>query len=414
LIYIPHFTITSHPYTNYNINLDALNSLFFFALKLRNLKNMEYTKTFSELKNIFSSDKETITIPDSGISIRNIRFMSDIPAEGFLNVNDTLIPENRSFSYPVFTPGNKKNEKVILLLHGLNERSWVKYLVWAFWLAEHTGSYVILFPISFHINRSPESWKDPREMIPYMKERNSSLGEVSMSSFANIALSERLSEDPLRFFNSGHQTLNDIVKLVKSVKEGRHQVIPKCSNIDIFAYSIGAFLAEITMMGNPENLFTESRLFIFCGGSVFSQMQGSSKLIMDSYAFEKLYSYYLNDFEKNIKEKGPAAEFLSNSQVGMAFRSMIDFSRFRFFRESVLKRLRNQIQSITLQKDLVIPAKAVVETLNKFKSKSIVDVWDFPYAYCHENPFPVLNSSQSADVDICFNKVFEAAGSFLR
>jgi hypothetical protein len=375
---------------------------------------MEYTKTFSELKNIFSSDKETITIPESGISIRNIRFISDTPAEGLLNVQDTLIPENRSFSYPVFTPGNKESDKVILLLHGLNERSWVKYLVWAFWLAENTGSYVILFPISFHINRSPESWKDPREMIPYMKERNSSLGEVSMSSFANIALSERLSEDPLRFFNSGHQTLTDIVKLVKSVKEGHHQEIPKCSNVDIFAYSIGAFLAEIIMMGNPENLFTDSRLFIFCGGSVFSQMQGSSKLIMDSHAFERLYSYYLNDFEKTITEKGPAVEFLSKSQVGMAFRSMIDFARFRSFREGVLMKLRNQIHSITLQKDLVIPAKAVVETLNKFKSNSIVDVWDFPYAYCHENPFPVFNSPQSNEVDICFKKVFASAKDFLR
>ncbi|MBK7131307.1 MAG: hypothetical protein IPH69_00340 [Bacteroidales bacterium] len=394
--------------------MDALNYLFFFALKHRDFKIMEYTKTFIELKNVFSSDKETITIPDSGIGIRNIRFLSEIPAEGFLNVNDTLIPENRSFSYPVFTPSNKNSDKVILLLHGLNERSWVKYLVWAFWLAEKTGSYVILFPISFHINRSPESWKDPREMIPHMKERNSALGEISMSSFANIALSERLSEDPLRFFNSGHQTLDDIVVLIKSIKEGRHEVIPKSSNIDIFAYSIGAFLAEIIMMGNPENLFTDSRLFIFCGGSVFSQMKGSSKLIMDSLAFERLYSYYLNDFEKNIKERGPATDFLSKSQVGMAFRSMIDFGRFKSFRESVLKRLRNQIQSITLQKDLVIPSKAVVETLNKFKSKSIVDVWDFPYAYCHENPFPILTSPLSEKVDNCFEKVFASAKEFLR
>jgi len=375
---------------------------------------MEYTKTYNVLKTLFTPETEKIIIPGSAVKINNIPFTSDFLPEGFLNEKDKLITENYSFTYPVFTPPDINSDKVILLLHGLNERSWVKYLVWAFWLAENTGSYVILFPISFHINRSPESWKDPREMIPHMKERNSALGEISMSSFANIALSERLSEDPLRFFNSGHQTLNDIVKLVKSIKEGEHQVIPKSSNIDIFAYSIGAFLAEIIMMGNPENLFTESRLFIFCGGSVFSQMKGSSKLIMDSLAFERLYSYYLNDFEKTIKASGPDTDFLTKSQVGMAFRSMIDFGRFRSFRESVLKRLRNQIQSITLKKDLVIPAKAVVETLNKFKSKSIVDVWDFPYAYCHENPFPVLNSSQSADVDICFNKVFETAGSFLR
>jgi hypothetical protein len=374
---------------------------------------MEYTKTFRELKTLFSADKETIILPDSGVRIHNINFISEVPAVGFLNVRDTLISENTSFSYPVFSPQNAGSDKVILLLHGLNERSWVKYLVWAYWLAENTGSYVILFPISFHMNRSPDSWKDPREMIPFMKDRNSALGEINMSSFANIALSERLSEDPLRFFNSGHQTVTDIIRLLTSIRNGSHPVIPKSSKTDIFAYSIGAFLAEILMMGNPENLFAESRLFIFCGGSVFSQMQGSSKLIMDSYAFERLYSFYLNDFEKRIKVRSPAADYLRDSQIGMAFRSMIDFGRFRSFREGVLRKLRNQIHSITLKNDLVIPADAVVATLNIFNRRTIADVWDFPYPYSHENPFPVFNSVLSEEVDICFERVFSESRSFL-
>jgi hypothetical protein len=55
----------------------------------------------------------------------------------------------------------------------LYERSWLKYLAWALNLAELTGSYVILFPISFHINRSPATWKDPRTMIHLLKDRHS-------------------------------------------------------------------------------------------------------------------------------------------------------------------------------------------------------------------------------------------------
>ena len=204
---------------------------------------MEYTKSFRELKALFSADKKKIAIPGSRVTIHNISFSSDLPADGFLNLNDTLIPENMSFSYPVFTPENAGSKKVILLLHGLNERSWIKYLVWAYWLAENTGSHVILFPISFHINRSPDSWKDPREMIPFMKGRNAGLGGINMSSFANIALSERLAEDPLRFFNSGHQTVTDIIKLLISIRDGSHPVIPKSNKTNIFAYSIGAFLA---------------------------------------------------------------------------------------------------------------------------------------------------------------------------
>ena len=164
---------------------------------------MEYTRIFNELRLLYSPRESEISIPGSDIKIFNTEFSSDIPSDDFLNVNDSLIPENYHFSYPVFAPGNRSSEKVILLLHGLNERSWVKYLAWAYWLARNTDSYVVLFPISFHINRSPESWSDPRKMLNLMKLRKSTLGEIRMSSFANAALSNRLSEDPMRFFNSG-------------------------------------------------------------------------------------------------------------------------------------------------------------------------------------------------------------------
>ena len=374
---------------------------------------MEYTKTFNDLKSLFCSDKKEIIIPGSDMRIYNIRFRSDVSLNGFSKKGDELIPENQSFSYPVFAPGRTESKKVILLLHGLNERSWIKYLAWAYYLALNTESYVILFPISFHINRSPQAWKDPRAMIPFMKSRNSSLGEISMSSFANIALSNRLTEDPLRFFNSGYQTASDIIKLLLGIKNGEHPIIPRTDKINIFAYSIGAFLAEILIMGNPEKLFDKSKLFIFCGGSVFSNMRGSSKLIMDSLAFERLYNYYLNDFEKSITGESPLVEFLRSSQIGMAFRSMIDLGRLKSFRETILKKLGSQIHSITLLKDTVIPSEGVVATLGNKGKNSIVDVWDFPYLYSHENPFPILDFPLNKKVDYCFETVFSEARAFL-
>lgn len=373
---------------------------------------MEYTKTFNELRILFDENKKEIIIPGSGIRIFNIGFSSDVPHNGFISKNDKLITENQSFSYPVFAPANQDSKKVILLLHGLNERSWTKYLAWAYYLSIYTDSYVVLFPISFHINRSPASWKDPRAMINFMKERNSSLGEINMSSFANIALSNRLTEDPTRFFSSGYQTVLDLVRLISSIKEGKHQIIPCVDKVDIFSYSIGSFLAEIILMGNPCNLFRDTKLFIFCGGSVFSHMRGSSKLIMDSRAFDRLYSYYLNDFEEAITVKNPLTDFLRSSQIGMAFRSMIDLGRFKSFRENTLKNLRNQIHSIALQKDTVIPSNSIVETLTKAGCKNMVEVRDFPYDYCHENPFPVMNSSLSEQVDSCFENVFGTARAF--
>lgn len=372
---------------------------------------MNYTQSHTELKSIFSPVLNQINISWSGVKINNVSFQTGFTAGDFLNIRDHLITENSSFSYPVFSPPSKSN-KVILLLHGLNERSWIKYLAWAHWLSENTSSYVVLFPISFHINRSPESWKDPRSMVEVAKTRNIEIRKNEMSSFANVALSNRLTEDPMRFFNSGQQTVSDLVKLLKTIRSGRHEIIPQGCRLDIFAYSIGAFLAEILMLADPENLFSDSRLFIFCGGSVFSNMNGRSKLIMDSHAFDKVYDFYLNDFENSIKEKGRIAEILRSTQVGMAFRSMIDRSRLRSFRENRFRKLRDQIRCIILAGDTVIPPEGVVATLSETNSSQTVKILDFPFAYSHENPFPVLNFSASDNVDGSFETIFEEAGIF--
>jgi hypothetical protein len=373
---------------------------------------MEYTQTFNKLKSLFTPESHKISIPDSDIKIHNIGFRSDLETD-FMNEKDKLISENCSFSYPVFSPPDAASDRVILLLHGLNERSWVKYLAWADKLAELTDSYVILFPISFHINRSPASWKDPREMIQLLKDRNFSLGEIDMSSFANIAISNRLTEDPMRFLKSGYQTVEDIVKLASDIRNGVHPLVPKTNRINIFAYSIGAFLAEIIMIGNPDDIFASGKLFIFSGGSVFSNMKGASKLIMDRYAFDRVYNYYLNDFEKTLEGRSPLVSFLCSNPVGMAFRSMIDLGRFRAFRENRLKKLRDQIRTITTAKDAIIPAGGVVATLSLSNDRENVRVWDFPFSYSHETPFPVLNSPLSLKVDHWFEKVFAEAALFL-
>jgi Family of unknown function (DUF6051) len=390
-----------------------MKSHFTLNIDITRLYNMEYTKTFFELKSLFSSTCDEINIPDSGNKICNVRFKSDVPSSEFLNPTDSLVDENHVFTYPVFTPENTDSKKVILLLHGLNERSWVKYLVWAYYLSKFTNSYVILFPISFHINRSPAAWSDPRSMMPFMKSRNENLGEINKSSFANIALSNRLFEDPMRFFNSGYQTSKDITKLLLSIKKGVHPIIPRTNEINIFAYSIGAFLAEIMLMGNPENIFTRSKLFIFCGGSVFSNMQGSSKLIMDSLAFKRVYNYYLNDFEKGITGQSQLVDFLRFNKLGMAFRSMIDLERLKTFREKIFMKLRNQIQSITLLQDSVIPPEGVLATLNNTYRSNMAEIWDFPYTYSHENPFPILDFPQRKKVDTSFELLFSKATAFL-
>jgi len=371
---------------------------------------MEYTQKYYELKAIFNPGLKEIIIPGSQIRILNLNFRSDTLVNDIVNKQDIAVAENTTFTYPVFIPTKPDSKKVILLLHGLNERSWDKYLTWAYYLSVLTECYVVLFPISFHINRSPDSWKDPRIMINFLNQRRNDFNKINMASMANIALSNRLTEDPLRFFNSGHQTATDIVKLMHLIKDGRHEIIPGGSKVNVFAYSIGAFLAQIMCMGNPDNLFTDSKLFMFCGGSVFSNMQGTSRLIMDSLAYEKVYNFYMTDFESETRLKSPLAEVLKFDKLGMAFRSMIDFSRLKRFRENTFKQIKDQIFSIALLKDKVIPFGGIVETMRAQK----VEVWDFPHEYSHENPFPFFPGMESGKVvDASFERLITAAGLFL-
>ena len=373
---------------------------------------MNYTETHNGLKEIFSAEKQQIKIPWSGITIFNLNYQSRFPQSDFINLEDKKIEENFQFSYPVFAPA-QKSSKVILLLHGLNERSWLKYLSWAHTLAENTSSYVVLFPISFHINRSPDFWSNPREMMTFMNDRYKETGDNGMLSFANAALSSRLSKDPMRFFNSGYQTSMDIIDLLIKIRDGRHEIIPAECTLNIFAYSIGAFLGEILMLANPEKLFSNSKMFMFCGGSFFSGMNGKSKLIMDNHSFNEIFDFYLSKFERMISGKLETFNTMLYSQLGLAFRSMLDRKRLGSYRKNRLAKMRDQIKAIALAKDIIIPAKEIIKTLNETGCKNIVNVADFPFSYSHESPFPILKTALSTEVDNSFNHVFSEASFFL-
>ena len=370
---------------------------------------MVYSIKHTELSSVFDSGSVLIPLPDSEIKIFNTNFVSEPSSKDLFTENDLSITENFEFSYPVFVPAGISN-KVILLLHGLNERSWNKYLAWAYYLSVSTGSYVILFPISFHINRAPDSWKDPRSMLKYSREQSVTRGLIRNSSFANIAISCRLSDDPGRFVKSGYQTINDIKLLVNQIRTGKHPVIPAVKAVNIFSYSIGAFLAQIMIMSDDEGYFNDSKIFMFCGGSVFSSMYGESRHIMDKLAYDKLYDYYENLFENDIRRRNSLLGRIASGNMGMAFRSMISFNRFRDVREKVLKKLKDRIYAIALAQDKVTPATGVIETLG---NDSRFEVIDFQYDYTHENPFPRLSGSAAYEVDRCFDRLMNKAARFL-
>jgi hypothetical protein len=372
-----------------------------------------YTQIYDELKAAFLHTGDSGNINGSTITIHNVKFESTIDNKFFSSDNDVNIYENSHFSYPVFVPEDKSSKRVILLFHGLNERSWDKYLTWAYYLAKESGSYIVLFPISFHINRSPQTWRDPRSVFKSFNIRKVDKGEIDKSSLANVVLSNRLSETPLRFFSSGYQTVRDVCKLVESIQDGTHPFLPRTRNVDIFAYSIGAFMSQIIMMGNPGGLFDNSRLFMFCGGSVFSYMKGTSRYIMDKIAYDTVFSYFVTDFEKTIRRGCGLYDFFNSDNLGLSFRSMLSLSRKKEFRDNAMKRFQDKVYAITLAKDIVIPPTGIVKTLTGAGvNNEMIKVMDFPYEYSHEAPFPVLKNDAHFLVDDAFKTVFGEAVSF--
>ena len=389
---------------------------------------MQFTENYTFLKSIFNPSLEVNKIPGSGVEIRFYTFES--PAEinseteilqelrGKLKggANDQSILENHKFYYPVFTPaGSNKNTKAILMLHGLNERKWDKYLVWAYYLAEKTGKSVILFPTSFHLNRGPENWLDVRELTKMVEERILRFKDLHETTFANLTLSNRLTESPERFFLSGLQTANDIACLLKQIEKGSHPSFEAGTKADVFAYSIGGLLAQVLMMENPDGLLTDSKLFLFCAGSVFEHMNGISRCIMDSAANERLHSYYEIEFENEIKKNRILHDFFNESKIGMAFRSMIAINRYRNSRESVFRKISENIYAIALKDDKVIPADKIYENLlgTTKNDKLKVDILHFDYPYLHEMPFPTKLAGIESKVNEAFNVIFGKAAAFL-
>lgn len=371
---------------------------------------MDYSQRYQELNSQFRLGMNT-HLTDSNVDILHFPFQSIHETEQSENTGnnsiDNKIVENLSFIYPVFMPGGlKQADNAILLLHGLNERNWNKYLTWAEYLCAHTGRPVILFPIAFHMNRSPLSWSNPRVLQPLMDLRRQLNGDDRSLSFANVALSERISEKPYRFYSSGRQSIKDLSTLFIQIKIGKHVLFKENTHIDIFAYSIGAFLAEITMLTNPGNLFSESKLFMFCGGGIFSSMFGQSRSIMDNKAFMILYDYYLNHFVKSVKS------ISAKDKIFESFNSMISTDRNQSEREHFFSQLGNKLKGILLKNDKVMSFQGIPEAVGTLCSANHFVQMDFPFSYTHENPFPVNGQTDPYNVDEGFRLVFSEIAEF--
>jgi len=373
---------------------------------------MTYTSRFQELLMNYKPGNR-VELTDSSVLIQHMRFKSQSFFGNHSEKSDKWFvfnhaKENEIFKYPIFIHSKtKKTDQVILMLHGLNERNWNKYLSWAEYLCHYSGKAVVLFPIAYHMNRSPASWSNPRLLDKLLNTRRAYTGHDRSLSFANVALSERLSTHPELFYQSGRQSFDDIIKLIEEIKSGKHPLFYKNTHIDVFAYSIGAFLAQIIFLSNPFQYFSDARLFMFCGGGVFNSMHGTSRSIMDKQSFDTLFEFYQSGV---WAEKETAA---TEDEALTAFYSMLTSNNEQTSRIEKFQHMHEQIKVISLKSDKVIPYEGVVQALGEECANQCMEVLDFPYHYTHENPFPIIRNTDSHAVDLSFRMVFDSAVEFL-
>ena len=404
---------------------------------------MEYIDLFKLLNSIENYDDNEIIVDDKTI-IRNYSFESkyrfilpggagnsdnfeyltgcepedyepDVIQE-MLNKKDPEILENIHFRYHLMMPQNEQKTKgIILMFHGFNEKYWNKYLPWAKYISDKTGKAVLFFPIAFHMNRAPAIWSDKREMHGISQKRKERHPDVINSSLSNVAISTRLHNKPQRFIWSGLQSYYDVIDLIEFIKSGKHPSIEADASIDIVSYSIGTFLAQILMMTNENDYFSESKLVSFCGGAVFNRLSPVSKFILDSEANVSLYSFVVEHLESHMKRDEVLRHYLNGKLLeGKNFRCMLNYSTLTKYREDCFRKVSDRIYAITLAQDTVVPAYEVINTLQGV-DRDIpikVDVLEYPYKYKHEDPFPALEPIKE-QVTEQFEKTFNLVCDFL-
>lgn len=406
---------------------------------------MNYNKIYKSLQEIADYDKDIIPVDETS-EIHNFEFESAYKNEILgnesyyckthkqsftcsdisnpiieaidqnMDVSDINILENRKFRYHVFKPSSAaKFTEVVLFFHGFNEKYWDKYLPWAKKIADDTGKLVVLFPIAFHMNRAPHLWSNPRKMFALSKYRKESFPEIIDSSLSNVAISTRLHACPQRFIWSGLQTYNDVIQFVEDCKAGNHTLIEKDFTVDFFSYSVGCLLAEILKLTNCNHYFDNSKLAMFCGGAVFNRLSPVSKFIIDSEANVEMYKYLVENLRVHMQKNPRMDHFLGKMHPeGLVLRSMLNYSVMRKQRENQFRKIEDQVLAIALKKDTVIPPNEIINTLQG-AARNInieVQVFDFPYEYRHEDPFPITDSISEL-VDKSFIEVFNRITAFL-
>lgn len=367
---------------------------------------------------IFPNDKQYYapTLCGSSLNLNSILFEGEL--KKIIEISDDEIWDNKKFQYILFKHRSPQKAKgVVILFHGLNEKEWTKYLPWAKMICELTGKAVLLFPIAFHINRAYNHWHNARMMQVLSQTRITLFRDLRESAFTNAAMSTRLHFAPSRFFFSGLETYSDIIELVWQIKKNQNPFLEAEAQVDFLGYSAGAFLTQILLMANRDELFSGSKAVLFCGGALLSRMYLTSRYIMDNEAHRAIKDFYVDNFEKHLQNDIQLHQlFEATKKGGLYFKSMLseNDTAINTIRKKRFEELNQQFLAITLEKDTVMtPHEIQASVMNDKGSIAFpCKTFDFQHNYSHVNPFS--NTEKNAyEVNESFELIFAEIAHFL-
>jgi len=297
--------------------------------------------------------------------------------------SDAAIMENLRFRYPLLRRSGEAGRvrQLVLFFHGLNERSYTKYVPWAYQLWRSTGAAIALFPLAFHINRVFPRWG--QQVTACLRERQAIAGNENVHPF-NAVMSKRLGSRPERFFWGGLQTYREVVDLVRLVRTGRHPHVDPSARIDLVGYSAGGYLVLGLLLVDEEELFADSRGVIFESGAALRDTNLSSRLIVDLSAETSLMKLFIRHTDRYANPR--LQHFLYEHREGQWFRALCGAPSERARLEARLRALAPRLLGVSNLNDQVIPAGGMLNLLQGIHRDTGVRVEEFDLGV-HESPF---------------------------
>ena len=301
--------------------------------------------------------------------------------------DDRAESENVTFAYPLVLPRQDGPFRhVVIILHGLNESEYRKYFPWACTLAS-AGFPVLLFPLTFLINRRPRAWRGEVETHAVLRIRQGLAGNAAATRY-NTVLSARLGGHPERLFLGGWQSYFDLLDLVAAIGSGTFtldgraddthvppQPFMEGTRVDFLGYSIGGYLTLGLLMGQLEHaVLRDSRAVIFAAAAPITHVTPAlnanplSPFILDGRASERLWGFY----------RSTEADAVLGSPEGQWCRAIFRAEQERL--GPVLQRIRSRVLTIGNLADSVIPAEGMAVTLGPLDHVLALGAHEYPFS----------------------------------